>query len=91
VIRGRTAAQMAGEVARGKRIAFAKLQPGDLLFFGAGGPRAKAVAVDHAGIYVGAGWMVHSSRYGTTLAKLDGWYRERFAWGRRPLAEAGLS
>jgi cell wall-associated NlpC family hydrolase len=91
VLRGRTAAQMAGEVARGKRIAFAKLQPGDLLFFGAGGPRAKAASVDHAGIYVGAGWMVHSSRYGTTLAKLDGWYRERFAWGRRPLAEAGLS
>ena len=90
VIRGRTAAQMAGEVARGKRIAFAKLQPGDLVFFGAGGPRAKAAAVDHAGVYMGAGWMVHSSRHGTTLAKLDGWYRERFAWGRRPLAEAGL-
>jgi cell wall-associated NlpC family hydrolase len=90
VIRGRTAAQMAGEVARVKRIAFAKLQPGDLVFFGAGGPRAKAAAVDHAGVYLGAGWMVHSSRYGTTLAKLDGWYRERFAWGRRPLAEAGL-
>lgn len=90
VIRGRTAAQMAGEVTRGRRIGFAALQPGDLVFFGAGGPRAKAAAIDHAGIYVGAGWMVHSSRYGTTLAKLDGWYRERFAWGRRPLAEAGL-
>jgi hypothetical protein len=23
--------------------------------------------------------------------KVDGWYAERFAWGRRPLAEAGLS
>ena len=91
VLRGRTAAQMAAEVPRGKRIALVKLQPGDLVFFGAGGPRAKAAAVDHAGIYVGSGWMVHSSRYGTTLAKLDGWYRERFAWGRRPLAEAGLS
>lgn len=90
VIRGRTAAQMAGEVARGKRVGLAKLQPGDLLFFGSGGPRAKAAAIDHAGIYVGAGWMVHSSRYGVTLAKLDGWYRERFAWGRRPLAEAAL-
>jgi hypothetical protein len=22
--------------------------------------------------------------------KVDGWYRERFAWGRRPLVEAGL-
>jgi cell wall-associated NlpC family hydrolase len=90
VIRGRTAAQMAGEVVRGKRIGFAKLEPGDLLFFGSGGPRAKATSVDHAGIYVGADWMVHSSRYGVTLVKVDGWYRERFAWGRRPLAEAGL-
>lgn len=90
VIRGRTAAQMAGEVGRGKRIAFAKLEPGDLLFFGSGGPRAKPASVNHAGIYVGGDWMVHSSRYGTTLAKVDGWYRERFAWGRRPLSEAGL-
>ena len=90
VIRGRTAAQMAGEVKGAKRIGFAKLEPGDLLFFGSGGPRAKAASVNHAGIYVGGGWMVHSSRYGTTLAKVDGWFRERFAWGRRPLAEAGL-
>jgi cell wall-associated NlpC family hydrolase len=91
VIRGRTAAQMAGEVARGKRIAFARLEPGDLVFFGSGGPRAQATSVDHAGIYLGSGWMVHSSRYGVALAKLDGWYRDRFAWGRRPLAEAGLA
>jgi cell wall-associated NlpC family hydrolase len=91
VIRGRTAAQMAGEVARAKRIAFAQLEPGDLVFFGSGGPRAKATSVDHAGIYLGSGWMVHSSRYGVALAKLDGWYKDRFAWGRRPLAEAGLA
>jgi cell wall-associated NlpC family hydrolase len=90
VIRGRTAAQMAGEVKGAKRIGFANLEPGDLLFFGSGGPRAKAASVDHAGIYVGSDWMVHSSRYGVTLVKVDGWYRERFAWGRRPLAEAGL-
>jgi cell wall-associated NlpC family hydrolase len=91
VIRGRTAAQMAGEVARGKRIALAKLEPGDLVFFGSGGSRAKPTSVDHAGIYLGSGWMVHSSRYGVALAELEGWYRERFAWGRRPLAEAGLA
>jgi cell wall-associated NlpC family hydrolase len=90
VLRGRTAAQMAGEVGRAKRIGFANLEPGDLLFFGSGGQRAKASSVDHAGIYVGSDWMVHSSRYGVTLVKVDGWYRERFAWGRRPLAEAGL-
>jgi cell wall-associated NlpC family hydrolase len=90
-LRGRTAAQMAGEVPRARRIPLAQLQPGDLLFFGRGGRRAKAAAVDHMGIYAGNGWMIHSSRYGVALAPVDGWYAERFAWGRRPLAEAGLS
>lgn len=90
-LRGRTAAQMAGEVPKARRIALANLQPGDLLFFGRGGRRAPAAAVDHMGIYAGNGWMIHSSRYGVALARVDGWYAERFAWGRRPLAEAGLT
>ena len=90
-LRGRTAAQMAGEVPKGRRIVMSALEPGDLLFFGRGGRRAKAPSVDHMGIYVGSGWMIHSSRYGVALAPVDGWYETRFAWGRRPLAEAGLS
>ncbi len=90
-LRGRTAAQMAGEAPRNRRIAFAQLQPGDLMFFGRGGRKAKAASVDHTGIYAGNGWMIHSSRYGVALAEVDGWYAERFAWGRRPLAEAGLA
>ena len=90
-IRGRTAAQMAGEVPKSKRIAFAALEPGDLLFFGQGGRHARAAAIDHAGIYLGSGWMINSSRYGVALAPLQNWYADRFAWGRRPLAEAGLS
>ncbi len=90
-LRGRTAAQMAAEAPKGRRIAFAALQPGDLMFFGRGGRKAKAPSVDHTGIYAGNGWMIHSSRYGVALAEVDGWYAERFAWGRRPLAEAGLA
>jgi hypothetical protein len=35
--------------------------------------------------------MIHSSRYGVALAQFEGWYGRRFAWGRRPLLEAGLS
>jgi hypothetical protein len=34
---------------------------------------------------------VHSSDRGTTLTPMAGWYDARFAWGRRPLAEAGIS
>jgi hypothetical protein len=43
------------------------------------------------GMYVGNGWMVHSSSFGTTLTPMTGWYEKTFAWGRRPLAEAGLT
>jgi hypothetical protein len=42
-------------------------------------------------ISVAPGWFVHSSADGVTLAPFEGWYRERFAWARRPLAEAGLA
>ena len=91
VLRGRTTFQMSGEVANKLRISStAKLQPGDVLFFGAKGPKSKPAQVDHAGVYVGNGWFVHSSEYGVALAQLQGWYADRFAWARRPLAEAGL-
>jgi cell wall-associated NlpC family hydrolase len=89
-LRGRTTFAMSGEVPRAKRIPFAKLQPGDVLFWGAKGPRSQPAQVDHTGIYLGGGWFVHSSGYGVALAELSGWYRDRFAWARRPLAEAGL-
>jgi cell wall-associated NlpC family hydrolase len=91
VLEGRTTYDMSGEVSRALRIKFSELVPGDVVFFGADGPRSKPSQVDHMGIYVGAGWMVHSSRFGTTLVPLEGWYRQKFAWARRPLAEAGLT
>ncbi|HJR94058.1 MAG TPA: NlpC/P60 family protein, partial [Gaiellaceae bacterium] len=71
-------------------IARKALQPGDVVFFGDRGVRSKPAEVGHMGIYVGNDWIVHSSRFGTTLAPLEDWYETRFAWGRRPLAEAGL-
>jgi cell wall-associated NlpC family hydrolase len=91
VLRGRTTYVMSGEVGRTKRIPFAKLQPADVVFFGLDGPRSRPAQVDHMGIYVGGGWFVHSSSNGVTLTQLQGWYRDRFAWARRPLAEAGLT
>ena len=89
-LRGRTTYQMSGEVPRGKRIPFAKLQPADVVFFGANGPRSKPAQVNHTGIYLGNGWFIHSSDQGVYLSTLTGWYRTRFAWARRPIAEAGL-
>ena len=91
VLKGRTTYAMSGEVPAAKRIPLAKLQPADLVFFGAQGRKSKPAQIDHMGIYIGAGWFVHSSEQGVALAPLTAdWYGKRFAWGRRPLAEAGL-
>jgi cell wall-associated NlpC family hydrolase len=89
-LRGRTTFAMSAEVPSAQRIPFARLEPGDVVFFGDKGPRSKPAGVEHMGIYVGSGWLVHSSGYGVALATMTGWYRDRFAWARRPLAEAGL-
>ena len=90
VLKGRTTYAMSGEVPAAKRIALAKLQPADVVFFGAAGPKSKPAQVNHMGIYLGNGWFIHSSGYGVAVAPLSGWYAKRFAWARRPLAEAGL-
>jgi len=90
-IKGRTTYQMSGEVPKSKRITFAKLAPGDVLFFGPKGPSSKPSTVGHTGIYLGSGWMIHSSGQGVAVVPMTGWYRQTFAWARRPLAEAGLS
>jgi len=91
VLKGRTTYAMSAEVAPAKRIPLARLQPADVLFFGSAGPRSKPAQIDHMGIYLGGGWFVQSSEQGVALAPLTpDWYGKRFAWARRPLAEAGL-
>ncbi|MDE3190260.1 MAG: C40 family peptidase [Acidobacteriota bacterium] len=91
VLRGRTTYVMSGEVPRSELIDFAHLQPADVIFFGAHGPRSSPSEVDHMGIYLGNDWFIQSSDYGVALARLTGGYRREFAWARRPLREAGLS
>ena len=91
VLRGRTTYQMSGEVAHAKLVPAAKLQPADVMFFGAHGPSSKPSEVDHTGLFLGNGWFVQSSGEGVTLLPFDGWYTRSYAWGRRPLREAGLS
>ncbi len=85
---GRTAAAMAAEVTKAERIGIADLQPGDVLFFGPG-RKSKPSQIDHASLYLGNGWLIEASGQGVSLGQLD-WYRQTFAWARRPLAEAGL-
>ena len=89
-IEGRTTYTMSVEVPRSKRIGFKKLQPADVIFFGTKGAKSKGSQVFHTAIYVGNGWFIQSSDEGVALAQLTGFYKKKFAWGRRPLREAGL-
>jgi cell wall-associated NlpC family hydrolase len=87
-IRGRTAAQMAGEIPRGQRLHYDQLRPGDLLFFGSAHFNSRATEADiiHAGIYLGDNWVIHSSGQGVYVLPLKGgWLGDQFAWGRRVL------
>lgn len=89
VLKGRTTYVMSAEGPA--RIPLAEVQPGDLLFFGDAGTSSKPSQVGHMGIALGNGWFIHGSTRGVTISQLTGWYLERFAWARRPLAEAGLA
>jgi cell wall-associated NlpC family hydrolase len=89
-ILGRTTYAMSVEIPRSKRISLKKLQPADVIFFGTKGTKSKGAQIFHTGIYVGNGWFIQSSDQGVALAQLTGFYKNKFAWGRRPLSEAGL-
>ena len=91
VLRGRTTYQMSGEVPHRELVPAAKLQPADVMFFGAHGRRSTPSEVDHTALYLGNGWFIQSSGEGVTLRPFDGWYTHSYAWGRRPLREAGLT
>jgi cell wall-associated NlpC family hydrolase len=88
---GRTTYAMSGEFPRSQRIGRRRLHPADLVFFGDNGTSSTPSQIGHMGIFLGHGWFIHSSSEGVTLVPLTDWYATRFAWGRRPLAEAGLT
>jgi cell wall-associated NlpC family hydrolase len=87
-IGGRTAAQMAGEIPKRRRIRLDAVQPGDLLFFGSASfkGRATEASVVHVGIALSPHWMIHSSGQGVYVSSLDDpWRRQEFTWARRVL------
>lgn len=83
----RTSSDMAKGTPKDVRLGFKKLKPGDLLFFAPGGREDKPANVYHAGLYLGEGWMIHSSgsRAGVSLAPLTkgSYWRGQLLWGRR--------
>lgn len=79
-IGGRTADDQAHGISRAARVPFARISPGDLLFFGHHG------YAGHEGIALGADFMIHASDQGVYVSSLDEpWRRDEFLWGRRLL------
>ncbi len=68
------------------RVKFTKARPMDLLFFDADRSHRGWRGVDHVGLALGNGWMIHSSggRDGVTIDWVgDGWWRDHAKWARR--------
>jgi len=58
----------------------------DVMLFKSDLSRTDWPAIDHVGLYLGNGWMIHSSggRDGVTISWAgDGWWHDHFVWGRR--------
>jgi murein DD-endopeptidase len=86
---GRTADAMAWE-RPAERAPVGALSPGDLIFFGPGGPKARRGTISHTGIALGGGWMIHSSgsRGGVSVTFLETYWPSATAFGRH-VAELG--
>jgi cell wall-associated NlpC family hydrolase len=85
-ILGRTAAEQAGEIPRAQRIPLARVEGGDLLFFGSAHFNSKATEANviHEGIALSDEWAIHSSGQGVYVLPLSsGWLADSFAWARR--------
>ncbi|MDR1164430.1 MAG: C40 family peptidase [Deltaproteobacteria bacterium] len=64
----------------GVKVSRDEMLPGDLVFFQSRG------RVDHVGVYIGEGWMIHAPGRGKKVRKAnleEKYYRQRFATARR--------
>ncbi len=87
----RTTYTMAANVSPSQRLAYGSLRPADVVFITSSASRGTstpASIIDHSGIYLGAGWFIHSTSGGDGV-KIDsiesGWYRNHLAFGWRVL------
>jgi cell wall-associated NlpC family hydrolase len=87
----RSSAEMAKGTPRDKRLAYKKMKPGDIVLFAPNGRDSKASDVYHAGLYLGKGWIVHSSgsRAGVSLASIapGSWWNDQILWARRVITD----
>ncbi len=70
-------------------LTYAQLGPGILMFFASDGG-TNWTDVDHVGIYMGNGWMMHSTGGGPQLQYVgSGYYHDTFVYGRQLKASSG--
>ena len=83
----RTSSDMAKATPKDERLGYKALKAGDILVFAPEGRDDKPANVYHAGLYLGEGWMIHSSgsRAGVSLAQVSkgSYWRGQLLWGRR--------
>jgi cell wall-associated NlpC family hydrolase len=91
-IQARSTYDMAAALPVSRRISYASLHAGDILFWSSApnGVKTAAATVYHTGIYLGKGWTInsHGSGDGVTLDYMGpgaGWYHDAFAFGWRVL------
>jgi cell wall-associated NlpC family hydrolase len=66
----------------GKKLTKDELKEGDLVFF----DTSLKGHINHSGIYLGNHKFIHASSgkaYSVTISTLDGWYKDKFRWGKR--------
>ncbi|GAC1411270.1 MAG: hypothetical protein NVSMB57_05810 [Actinomycetota bacterium] len=67
-----------------ERVAPENAEPGDLLFSDIGNRNDDWRSIDHVGLALGNGWMIHSSVPGVLIEWVgDGWWPPHFRWARR--------
>jgi cell wall-associated NlpC family hydrolase len=87
----RSSSEMAKATPNDERLTYKKLIPGDVVLFAPNGADSKPSEVYHAGLYLGKGWMVHSSgsRAGPSISSLGpgSWWHDQLIFGRRIIAD----
>jgi len=67
---------------KGRKLSKSELKAGDLLSF----DTSLKGHINHSGIYIGNHKFIHASSgkaHSVTISSLDGWYRDKFRWGKR--------
>lgn len=65
----------------GKKLDREALNIGDMVFF----DTSEKGHVNHSGIYLGKHKFIHASSgkaYSVTISDMDGWYKDKFKWGK---------